>query len=116
MKPFLPEGVPWQAPALQPPTFIAAITSLRKLTGSGFSVLETFTGTKVVVAPVVTFSLVAPFLSAITMLAPSIFAISGCSMVNREKGVRSRISPPAYLPVTTTCVKLRLLLKLIKAG
>jgi len=63
LKPFLPEGVPWQAPELQPPTLIAAIILVRKLIGLGFSVSLTMTGSLIDCVPATMVIVPAPFLA-----------------------------------------------------
>jgi hypothetical protein len=88
----LPLGVPWQAPALQPPTLRAAITSWRKLTGWGFPVSLTVTGTRTLRAPAVTTSEVSPSLFACTKPPGETTQTSSAGRTS-QKGVRSRTEP-----------------------
>ena len=65
LNPPLPEGVPWHAPALQPPTLRAATTSWRKLTGAGLPIPATVTASVTVRGPALMASTVSPSLSGV---------------------------------------------------
>ena len=81
MNPFLPLGVPWQAPALQPPTFRAATTSCRKLTGLALSRPATVTGTLTLCRPALTTRYVVPFPAGRTKPVSSTVAVVGVSLL-----------------------------------
>jgi hypothetical protein len=98
----LPDGEPWQAPALQP-FFVSAISvSFLKLTGAGSSMLLTEQLTAAVRAPIVATICVSPLAKGSTV-EPSIFAAAAFVTLNDAAAVRSRTSLLGYCPVTSNC-------------
>src|SRR5262249_19538494 len=106
----------WQAPALQPPTFRAAMTWWRKLTGPGLSTSLTVSLTLADCPPTFTTRLVAPFFLGSTKPPASTPATPGVSQVISAKGVTSRTEPSAYLAVMTTCCMARGPVNITSAG
>ena len=103
MNPFLPLGVPWQAPMLHPPTFMAATTSRRKLTGVAASIAATATGTATDLPPTVSVKTVAPLRVPRRYSPSSTRTTPGDASFASAVRVKSRTDPSANLPVTTSC-------------
>ena len=116
MNPFLPLGVPWHAPALHPPTFMAAITSRRKLTGAGLSSPATVTGTRVSLPLALMTTVAVPFFTG-RRNSPSCSSTTPAgSTFASTTPVRSRAVPSAYFPVTTSCRASRAPVRVTAAG